>query len=179
MISFAKKEGVEEPIFIKTSEELIKYIQTKNTTSPSTQTSQARKDDLVTSMAIFSHGLVGGITLGLRDGSEIADGTFKDDPGVFSTKEVQKLSASSFDCKFSEIDIYSCNSATPWATKGQSFSSNEALTKYGNENESLVSFMAKITGATVSGYFGKTDYSNVNSGVFAFCWKYICKSCIS
>ena len=85
--------------FFSNKNELINYVNFKNTQGDDT----ARKNDKITKVAIFSHGLVGSIEFGYHQ--------YKQKDLSFSISDISRLASYAFDNPNS--CFYSCNTATP------------------------------------------------------------------
>lgn len=123
-------------VLLNTAGELITYINTQ-TTPGSTDN---RKKDQITAMSFFGHGLDGSMEFGYGQSN----------PEILALKnnDIASLDPGAFNK--ANIDIYTCNAATP--TEG-----TDASTSFAAQ-------LAKQTRSQVTGYLGKTDYEKINAG---------------
>ena len=144
MQNVAKENGV-SLVLLNSAEELTNYVNSKSTSI--SELSECRSNDQVTSISVFGHGFTGSLELGYNqdtDGTNTIQSDFS-----YDINNVSQLEEGAF--KSSKIDLYTCNAMTP--INEQSFTNN-----------SLGSAIHEKTGGTVSGYWGRTDYANMNKG---------------
>ncbi|GIV28892.1 MAG: hypothetical protein KatS3mg027_2706 [Bacteroidia bacterium] len=109
-----------------------------------TTVSEERSNDLVTDLSVFAHGFVGSMEFGYhQEGSE----NFS-----FDADDVSNLNSDAFNNETCTIDIFTCNAATPTDSEGKNLWS------------SLAGQLAKQTKTKVTGYQGRTDYTEINKG---------------
>ena len=68
-------------------------------------------------------------------------------------------------CKNARIDLYSCNSGTPFKYQHAEFASERQLRYMTRHSQSLVSLMGRQTRVMVRGFIGRSDYSPVAYGL--------------
>ena len=125
--------------YIKSSDELAKYINKKATGSGSYKgLSKARKDDPIKHFAVFSHGYEGSLELG-HDYKNDSSGL------SFGKSKISSLKKKAF-AKKSKSVFYSCNTGTGGA-------------------DSFAQVWANKFGKTIA-YTGKTDYAGILNGGF-------------
>ncbi|CAN5453578.1 hypothetical protein BH10BAC2_BH10BAC2_33990 [soil metagenome] len=125
-------------VTVNSGQELANYMNSKNAGSNSL--SDERKQDKITDMAFFGHGL---INRGYDPGYPSPLGSDERERVNFSTDEIATLNPKAFDN--AQITVYSCNSATS-----------------GNNNSNFSRELSKATAGTVSGWEqGLTDYGKI------------------
>ncbi len=122
---------------ISSADEFTNYLNSKDVNT--TNLSDARKNDKITSMSIFGHGYEGSV--------EFAHGQDNHKAFSWGTDKVNLLEAGAFNN--AKVDFYTCNSAT-----------NIDET----EHSSLCYVFCKRTGSSVTGYRGQSTYSKINIG---------------
>jgi RHS repeat-associated protein len=125
---------------IGSADELTNYLNSKSVGSY--ELSEARTGDQVTSMTVFGHGFAGSAEFAYNQGAETQQAF------SWGMNNASQLNAGAFSN--ATINFYTCNAGT-----GDQFGI------FGN---SLVGSVANATNATVSGYWGKTDYATINTG---------------
>jgi RHS repeat-associated protein len=156
--AYAKANGISAPIFVKSAIEVKNYLNSQNTKAQNL--SDERKNDQVTDVSAFSHGIPSSIAFGYENTDYDMLYVDKTD---FTINVATKLDKGAF-AKGCEIDIYSCNSATPEANLKQDFPSRDLMIKSALTLPNLVTEMSKATGQTVTGYIGRTNYLPVAQG---------------
>jgi len=134
--SIAKDLGVNFQA-IGSAGEFTNYLNSKSVSS--SELSEARTGDQITSMTVFGHGFVGSAEFAYNQRVE-AQSAFS--WGIVNAKQ---LNAGAFNDAI--INFYTCNAGT-----------------YNNEGMSLIKAVSTTTNSTVSGYWGKTDYAQINNG---------------
>ena len=137
----AKDKYGAEVIEVKTSEELINYINTKSIGSKD-PISLGRSKDKITNVDMFAHGKVGEIRFGYE--------TQIDKQATFNSNSLDKINSMSFS-KDATISSYACR--TGIGREGEFF-----LATSGVEN-SLAQKIADKVGVKVNAYAKRTDYS--------------------
>jgi len=122
---------------ISSADEFTNYLNSKDVNT--TNLSDARKNDKITSMSIFGHGYAGSV--------EFAHGQDNHKAFSWGTDKVNLLEAGAFNN--ANVDFYTCNSAT-----------NIDET----EHSSLCYVFCKRTGSSATGYRGQSTYSKINIG---------------
>ena len=120
---------------IASADEFTNYINSKNVGC--SDLSEARKNDPITSMSIFGHGIDGFAKFAYRQSN---DNYFS-----WGINNIKQLKAKAFNN--ATVDFYTCNSATN-PEKGKS----------------LGYVFSQQTGAVVTGYRGKSTYAKMNVG---------------
>jgi hypothetical protein len=136
----ADKMGVNLQL-VGSAEELTNYLNSKDVGS--SELSEAREGDQVTSLAVFGHGFAGSAEFGYGQG-DAAQEKFS-----WGMNEASNLNAGAFNN--AQIDFYTCNAGTDVNSTG--FSGN-----------SLIRTVANTTNSTTTGYWGRTDYATMNRG---------------
>jgi hypothetical protein len=139
--------GLAAPVIINSADELTNYINNKKIEGPviGGSVSENRFKDKVTDLVVFSHGSEEGLLLGYS--------TEKSEVGKYDKADIKRLSPLAFGSEVgnseepSQIQLYSCFSA----------STNSI-------GESPAMLFNEVTGAEVSGYMGRTDYTYINQG---------------
>ncbi len=156
---WAKKNGIEPPVYVSSADEIKNYINSKSTTNANLTTD--RTSDGVTDLAFMSHGVPSQIALGYDNTGYTYKGG---DPTNFGADDISKLDSRAFMCG-TQIDIYSCNAATPSNMEAADYPTQDALINGAMQGANLVkAFSSKAKGATVTGYIGQTSYSGVGNG---------------
>ena len=120
---------------ISSADEFTNYLNSKDVNT--TNLSDARKKDKITSMSIFGHGYVGSV--------EFAHNQNNQNNFSWGIDKVNQLVASAFNN--ARVDFYTCNSATDTETR-----------------KSLGYVFSKQTGSIVTGFRGQSTYSQMNNG---------------
>jgi hypothetical protein len=120
---------------IGSADEFTNYLNSKSVGS--SELSEARTGDQITSMSVFGHGYAGS--------AEFAHGQSNREQFSWSTDNVKQLNAGAFNN--ATIDLYTCNSATD-PIGGKSLANN----------------LSYQTGSTVTGYRGQSTYTQMNNG---------------
>ena len=120
---------------ISSADEFTNYLNSKDVST--TNLSDARKKDKITSMSIFGHGYVGSV--------EFAHNQDNQNNFSWGIDKVNQLVASAFNN--ARVDFYTCNSATDTETR-----------------KSLGYVFSKQTGSIVTGFRGQSTYSQMNNG---------------
>jgi RHS repeat-associated protein len=130
-------------IKVDSADEMINYVNSKS--SENGQLSDARKNDLITDMEIFSHGEVGSIGFGYR--------TEQASAYELNDRNVTKFNSGAFDGTNSTITSYACRTAL----------GNNSYHSYTNPmpmwTSSIAQSISDATGATVYAYGRRTNYS--------------------
>ena len=156
--AFAKANGIEPPVYVKTAKEVKNYLNSQD--KKKVGLSQERQDDQVTSVSAFSHGTTSNVAFGYQN----TNYSYKwEDKTNLNYSNISDLDKGAF-AEGCEIDLFSCNSATPGESLKENFPSKEKLLDKCLNRPSLVSELSAQTGQTVSGYIGRTDYAPVISG---------------
>jgi RHS repeat-associated protein len=157
--TWAKKNGIEQPIYVSSTEEITNYMNSKSL-DKSNLTIDRLKDG-ITSLSFMSHGVPSQIALGYDNTGY----TFMaDDKTNFGKDDINKLNSGAFLCG-TQIDIFSCNAATPTNMEASDYTSIQSLVKNAMKGNNLVKdFSKKVSGATLTGYIGQTSYMKVGLG---------------
>lgn len=157
--TWAKANGVSAPIFVNDAKEVVNYINSQTTRSQNL--SEARKADQVSDLSAFSHGVPSFVRFGYENNGVDINKYDKTDFGI---REGLNLLRGAFAPR-NEIDLFSCNAATPFQNLKQDFVSRTLLIKSSLSLPNLVTTLSTVTGGTVSGLIGRSDYSVVGNGV--------------
>lgn len=156
---FAKRNGIAPPVYVGSADEVINYVNSKTTTT--TNLSNARSKDVISDLSVMSHGVPAAVALGY--GNNSWTGRY-DDPSVVTFKHISNVDAGSFAAN-ANIDLYSCNSATPFDLRSANFSSQGSLIEKSISGDNLIKSLSnRITTAKVTGYIGQTSYRPVGNG---------------
>lgn len=120
---------------INSADEFTNYLNSKDVESSGL--SKARMSDQITSISVFGHGYSGSV--------EFAHGQANSDQFSWGTDKVKKLNENAF--YNTKVDFYSCNSATDTETE-----------------RSLGYVFSQRTKTIVTGYKGKSTYTQMNNG---------------
>jgi RHS repeat-associated protein len=120
---------------IGSADEFTNYLNSKSVGS--SELSEARTGDQITSMTVFGHGFVGS--------AEFAYNQDNQQSFSWGIDNAKQLKAGAFNNAV--VDFYTCNAAT----------------NYGG-GKSLGYTVAQQTGSTVTGYRGQSTYSQMNNG---------------
>jgi len=120
---------------ISSAEEFTNYLNSKDIGT--NMLSDARKNDKITSLTVFGHGIPGS--------AEFAYGQQVVSLFSWGLTDVEKLNKGAFDN--ADINLYTCNSATDC-----------------ENSKSLGYALAQKTSATVTGYRGQSTYAKMNIG---------------
>lgn len=120
---------------IGSADEFTNYLNSKDIGS--SDLSEARSGDQITSMSVFGHGYAGS--------AEFAHGQDNQASFSWSTDNVSQLNKGAFNN--ATIDLFTCNSSTNTASGG-----------------SLGSTLSSQTGSVVTGYRGQSTYKHMNTG---------------
>lgn len=156
--AFAKANGIQTPIYVKSAEEVKNYVNSQNTTA--NNLSPERQADQVTSISAFSHGVPSVIAFGYENTGYNFDAVDKTDLDMDVAKKFEK-GAFAVGANF---NIFSCNAATPIDDEQKDFASRKDLIKSSLSQPNLVTTLSESTGATVTGYIGRTNYVPVVNG---------------
>jgi hypothetical protein len=132
--NIARALGVEFQA-IGSADEFTNYLNSKSVGS--SELSEARTGDQITSLTVFGHGYAGS--------AEFAHGQDNREQFSWSTENAKQLNAGAFNS--ATINLYTCNSATDTQT-----------------GKSLGYVLSQQTGSTVTGYKGQSTYSKMNVG---------------
>lgn len=156
---WAKKQGIGQPIYVSSADEIINYANSKSTTNSALTTD--RTQDGITNFSIMSHGVPSAVALGYENTGWTAK---RSDPSVMDNNDINNINGAAFMCG-SQINLYTCNSATPNNMEAQDYSTQTELVNDAMTGDNLVkSFSNKAKGATVTGFIGQTSYSGVGNG---------------
>jgi RHS repeat-associated protein len=122
-------------VIANSSQEVVNYLNSKSTST--TAVSEDRKDDKITDVAVYGHGLTGSLAIGYPDK------TPEQKKYDITTKEVDQISSADF-ADGATIDLYNCNTATG-----------------GDGITNMAQYISQKTQTTVTGYEGKTDYMGI------------------
>ena len=157
--AFGKKLGV-TVIYVKSDNEVTNYINSKTTTS--FLLDQARKDDQITSLSVMAHGIASAIGLGYEN-SGWDKNPSHGNPTVIGNADIKNIEGGAF-ANNAEIDLYTCNSATPDNMTAKDYPTKDALVKDALGGDNLVkSFSNRIPQASVTGYIGQSSYMDIGN----------------
>ncbi len=156
--AYAKSNDIAAPIYVKSADEVKNYLNSQSIMSQNI--SEERKNDQVSDVSAFSHGIPSIIAFGYENKGYDKVNLDKTD---FHINVAKKLNKGAFAPR-AEFDIYSCNAATPWDNLKADFSSREEMIKSSLTLSNLVVEISKSTGQTATGYIGRTNYVPAGSG---------------
>lgn len=156
--AYAKAKGINSPVYVKTADEVKNYLNSQ--TVKSQNLSIDRVNDQVTDVSAFSHGIPSTIAFGYENSGYDMENVDKTD---FNIDAANKLNNKAF-APGCEIDLYSCNAATPEANLKQDFPTRDKMINSSLTLPNLVAKMSESTEQTVTGYIGRTDYTPVVNG---------------
>jgi RHS repeat-associated protein len=156
--AYAKKNGLSKPVYVKTADEVKNYLNSKTTVTASL--SVDRLADQVTDVSAMSHGIPSTIAFGYENTGYDMTAVDKTD---FNSDVAKKLDSNAF-ATGCEIDIFSCNSATPEVSTSADFPTRKELTDNTLKLPNLVKDISKATKQTATGYIGRTNYVPVVQG---------------
>lgn len=156
--AWAKAHGVGTPIFVKSSDDVVNYINSANVSAQNL--TAARKEDQITDLSAFSHGTPSFLRFGYENTGVNKN---KYSPSDFGMQQAVNILRGSF-AQTSDIDLFSCNAATPLSYEKYNFASRQQMIQSSLPGWTLVSALSHATGATVNGLIGRTDYSVVGNG---------------
>ena len=153
MAKWANDRGVSFK-FIRQSKQLIHELN-----------KSAKSDDKLTEVAMFSHGTASNVSFGFGLHGDV-NSTIYESPDNLNeaTLKSTPMTASAF-AKNARIDLYSCNSGTPFKYQYAEFASERQLRYMTRHSQSLVSLMGRQTRVMVRGFIGRSDYSPVAYGL--------------
>ena len=180
---WAKNNGVAPPVYVKTTENLVNYINNKDISSPldvGGTPSIDRTNDKITSLSFAAHGVESIVAFGLENTDPVANdqvpGKYTIVTSDFTIENAQTLNENAFDnCV---IDFYSCNPATAYTDyenyensggadnylRAHDFTSVQELKDFNKTNPNLVQTLAEVTKSKVTGNIGTCNYTPVGSG---------------
>jgi hypothetical protein len=143
--------------YIDNADQVVNYVNTKSINSspliPNDFT--ARTEDQITDLSVFSHGMGGNIALGFQN---TLQGT-----GWLGFEQLSQFSPTSF-AKGSNIDLFSCNSASVYHTMGVSMSLSQAMSNANSPGSVVFSLTQAVPQSFVHGLIGQYQYSPVRNG---------------
>ena len=153
MAKWANDRGVSFK-FIRQSKQLIHELN-----------KSAKSDDKLTEVAMFSHGTASNVSFGFGLHGDV-NSTIYNSPDNLNEATLRStpMTASAF-AKNARIDLYSCNSGTPFKYQHAEFASERQLRYMTRHSQSLVSLMGRQTRVMVRGFIGRSDYSPVAYGL--------------
>lgn len=150
---------MDQPIYVSSADEVVNYVNSKTTTTVGL--SENRSKDLITDLSFMSHGVPAAIALGYENTNWTGNYA---DPTLITPRNIGNIVGAGFSIT-AKIDIYSCNSATPFNMKAVDFSSQTSLVEQATSGNNIVrSLSNQVKGATVTGFIGQTSYSGVGNG---------------
>ena len=153
MAKWANDRGVSFK-FIRQSKQLIHELN-----------KSAKSDDKLTEVAMFSHGTASNVSFGFGLHGDVNSTIYKSPDNLNeATLKSTPMTASAF-AKNARIDLYSCNSGTPFKCQHAEFASERQLRYMTRHSQSLVSLMGRQTRVMVRGFIGRSDYSPVAYGL--------------
>ena len=153
MAKWANDRGVSFK-FIRQSKQLIHELN-----------KSAKSDDKLTEVAMFSHGTASNVSFGFGLHGDVNSTIYKSPDNLNeATLKSTPMTASAF-AKNARIDLYSCNSGTPFKYQHAEFASERQLRYMTRHSQSLVSLMGRQTRVMVRGFIGRSDYSPVAYGL--------------
>jgi len=156
---WAKQNGIEQPIYISSADEITNYMNSKSTTNSNLSTE--RTGDAITNLSIMSHGVPSVIALGYENTGWTGK---RADPTVLDNSDIGKVKEAAFACD-AQIDLYSCNSGTPVNMEAKDYTTQDELVNDALTGNNLVSsFSNQVPHAVVNGFIGQTSYSGVGNG---------------
>ena len=134
---------MEPPVFVKSAADVVNYLNSKTTSSQNI--SDERKNDQVTDVSAFSHGVESLIGFGMST-TVVGAGDVSD----FDLAEVSQLAPDAFAQNW-KMDIQSCNASVPENYNSTYVSIDDMKTDLINKplKPSLVSELSKIKGGTI------------------------------
>ena len=102
---WAKANGVQEPIYVSSSQEVINYLNSKNKNESAV--TKSRTKDLISGFTVFAHGAPGVILFGFDNFAHDRENC------DFGKDQVNQLGTNIFKKGIEVIKLWSCNSATP------------------------------------------------------------------
>jgi RHS repeat-associated protein len=158
---WAKDNGVAPPIYVRTADNLVNYLNNKEINTeliPGSSISNERSNDKVTGLTAVAHGVPSIVAFGYENTGDENTGTVAQSD--FTIESANKLDKNAFDK--ADIQFYSCNSATAYEVYENNiygdFPSVTELKEYNSNNPNLVSVMAEKTGCKVTGLIGTCLY---------------------
>ncbi|WP_444626866.1 RHS repeat domain-containing protein [Flavobacterium columnare] len=156
---WAKKNGIDAPVYVKSADEVVNYINSKSLDK--IELSDKRSLDPITGLAFMSHGVPSAIPLGYENTGWTGK---RSDPSVFDSTDISNINSSAFSLN-SKVNLFSCNAATPLNMEAKDYPSIETLVNDAMTGNNLVkTFSEKVPQATITGYIGQTSYMKVNVG---------------
>ncbi|WP_343522274.1 hypothetical protein [Pedobacter sp.] len=144
---------------MKSADEVVNYVNSQTTKSQ--YLSSERKADQISDLSAFSHGVPSFIRFGCENSGVDIN---KYDKSDFGMLEAGKFLKNAFLPNKSQVDLFSCNAATPIQNLRLDFRTEASLIQTSLKLPNLVNSLSVSTGATVTGYIGRTDYSSSGNG---------------
>ncbi len=157
--AYAKANGISAPVYVKSADEVKKYLNSQNTKSQNL--TEERKKDLISDVSAFSHGTPSNIAFGYDNNGP--NNNYWNDPTNLNISNISDINKSAF-ASGCQIDLFSCNSATPAQNLKQDFPTRDEMVNSTLTLPNLVTELSKVTGQTVTGLIGRSNYFPTASG---------------